>query len=308
MYKKMGNRIIKSEKQVDRSPAVAFILSFLVSGLGQAYNGELLKGIVFFLLRFFPLLLFPLAIAMQPNELHIHGFVVMCLFQIFIWICSAVEALLAARKNRVITGGRYVSWPFCGISGILASLLYAGSLFHLVLYFDIVPVETTLMSPSMLPGEQALIYSYGMEQLDVGDIVLYRGKGKTGFGRIISQEKGVVWYSAGRFLVNRRELSIGVYSEQELSSRGYDNLEHLYLEINGKRKYPIQYKNVADAVSRNTIAITGGNRLLVSSDNRMEKEVYRVIEKGAVIGKVEGIVYTENIRRLFLLPYEKLKD
>lgn len=304
----MANRIIKSENKVARYPAAAFLLSFLISGLGQVYNGDLLKGVVFLLMRIFPLLIFPLYIAVQPNELNIHGFAIVCLFQVFIWLLAAIEALISSRKKSVVPGGRHASLLFCLISGIIAILLYICSLIHVSLYFNIVPVETKQMSPSMLPGEQVLVYNYGIEHLDVGDIIFYHSEGKTAFGRIIAREKGVFQYAAGRYLVNRQALSIGVYSEQELSSRGYDNPEHLYQEINGNRKYPIQYRSVKNAASKKTIVIAAKNRLLVSYDNRLEKDVYRVIDREAVSGKVEGIVYSENIRRLFLLPYEELKE
>src|SRR4051812_11186680 len=40
---------LPTEPQKDRNPVVAALLSLLIPGLGQAYNGEMTKAIVFFI-------------------------------------------------------------------------------------------------------------------------------------------------------------------------------------------------------------------------------------------------------------------
>ena len=56
----------------EKNPVVAFLLSFLIPGLGQIYNGQVAKGLV----------LLVLAIFLCP----------------IVWVVSIVDAVMIARK------------------------------------------------------------------------------------------------------------------------------------------------------------------------------------------------------------------
>jgi hypothetical protein len=62
-----GNRVDLCEcrlyqpRDVDKNPVVAALLSLLIPGLGQLYNGEVVKGIVFFI-GWITILAWPLAV------------------------------------------------------------------------------------------------------------------------------------------------------------------------------------------------------------------------------------------------------
>jgi TM2 domain-containing membrane protein YozV len=64
--------------KTDKNPATAAILSFLLMGLGQAYNGEIVKAIVF-------LILYAISIFLT---LFLIGFVAIPI----LWIWSMVDA------------------------------------------------------------------------------------------------------------------------------------------------------------------------------------------------------------------------
>jgi TM2 domain-containing membrane protein YozV len=67
-----------------KNPAIATVLSFLFAGLGQIYNGEIGKGIVFMGLYFFSLMLM----------LVIVGFVTTPI----LWIWGMVDANSSAKR------------------------------------------------------------------------------------------------------------------------------------------------------------------------------------------------------------------
>lgn len=77
---------------VRKNPGLAAVLSFVVCGLGQIYNGELLRGIVMFVLY---VVLFLLFWAIVPN------FTIGLLVPIALWIFGIVDAYrMAEQMNR----------------------------------------------------------------------------------------------------------------------------------------------------------------------------------------------------------------
>jgi TM2 domain-containing membrane protein YozV len=76
--------------KIDKNPATAAILSFLLMGLGQAYNGEIAKAVVF-------LILYAISIFLT---LFLIGFVTIPI----LWIWSMVDAYRSSQKmNQVGT-------------------------------------------------------------------------------------------------------------------------------------------------------------------------------------------------------------
>jgi TM2 domain-containing membrane protein YozV len=80
-------------QKADRNPGVAAILSFLFMGLGQAYNGEIAKAVVF-------LILYALSIFLT---FFLIGFVTIPI----LWIWSIVDAYRSSKKmNQMGTARR----------------------------------------------------------------------------------------------------------------------------------------------------------------------------------------------------------
>jgi TM2 domain-containing membrane protein YozV len=75
-------------QKTDKNPAVAAILSFFFMGLGQAYNGEIAKAVVF-------LILYAISIFLT---FFIIGFVTIPI----LWIWSIVDAYKSSQK---------IKWP-----------------------------------------------------------------------------------------------------------------------------------------------------------------------------------------------------
>lgn len=78
----------------NRNPILSFILSFFISGLGQVYDGELRKGLLY-LIIFFPILVLLGLIGLQSKFI---GFIiVLCI--IFIYkLFVGIEAYRTSKK------------------------------------------------------------------------------------------------------------------------------------------------------------------------------------------------------------------
>ena len=79
--------------KTDKNPGTAVILSFLLMGLGQAYNGEMAKAIVF-------LVLYALSIFLT---VFLIGFVTIPI----LWIWSMVDAYRSSQKMNQVGTSRY---------------------------------------------------------------------------------------------------------------------------------------------------------------------------------------------------------
>ena len=76
----------------DKNPAVAAILSFFLMGLGQAYNGQMVKAVVF-------LILYAISVFLT---FFIIGFVTTPL----LWIWSILDAYSSSQKIKQVVGVR----------------------------------------------------------------------------------------------------------------------------------------------------------------------------------------------------------
>ena len=89
-----------------RKPILAAILSIVTPGLGQVYNGQLLKGIVFF---YIPLLVLSL-LALMGLKYHFYGMLVLLSFAVGAYLFIIGEAFFVARKKKEILLKSYNKW------------------------------------------------------------------------------------------------------------------------------------------------------------------------------------------------------
>jgi TM2 domain-containing membrane protein YozV len=91
-----GAGAIAGHARPRKHPALAAVLSFVVCGLGQIYNGELLRGLVLFILF---VVLFVVFWALEAN------FTIGLLVPIVLWIFGIVDAYRAAHQLNRDTPG-----------------------------------------------------------------------------------------------------------------------------------------------------------------------------------------------------------
>jgi signal peptidase I len=300
----MSNRIIRSGALFQRSSLIAFLLSLLFTGLGQLYNGELSKGVTFFIMRILSLLLIPFFLVVDERNSYIFVFAILALFHFFIWLMAAVEALFSALGKKIFSLKAYNSvFAYCAY-GFVSSLLLGIAVMHASLFFMIARMDSNDMNPTIFGGEYVLINKYIAERSGVGDVVLYGDSDENRYGRIIAGQDNAFIYKEGLFEINRVNLSIGVFSDRELDRRGLDNSEDIFFEINNRR-YPIKYLPPARSDFKKRyrqIGIQEGE-LLVAIDNRRKKGAYGIIKQKSIIGRVEGIIIGTTIKRMMLLPF-----
>ena len=93
-------------KKKRRIPLIAAVLSLVTPGLGQLYNAQILKGIIFFLAS----LLIPMILSLAGLQFQFYGLVVILLFSICLWLFIIGEAFFSAKKKKEVVLKRYNKW------------------------------------------------------------------------------------------------------------------------------------------------------------------------------------------------------
>ena len=161
-------------KRKKRIPIIAAILSFLTPGLGQLYNGQLFKGICFFL----TLLLIPIILLLAGLQFQFYGLVVFLLFYICLWLFIIGEAFFSAKRKKEVVLKRYNKWYIylLIILFMLGSYIipssFIGSIQSEALGFSAYKMSTGSMEPTLTIGDYLITDSkyFKKNELQSGDL------------------------------------------------------------------------------------------------------------------------------------------
>jgi signal peptidase I len=173
----------KKEKFRERKPLFALALSFLLTGMGQVYNGRLRKGILFFAaLLVLPFLLFQLSVV-GPDQTLIVLFALSFAASLGIFIWAALDAWKDAKRLGKNYSLKIYNKLFVYILLVVGlNLLIFGRIVDWrKLEFLAVPyrMETGAMAPTILPGDLVLAderIDHSSENLGLrrGELVVFK--------------------------------------------------------------------------------------------------------------------------------------
>ena len=167
-----------------RNGFVAFLLSLFTPGLGQIYNGQPKKGIIFFVL----LLSIPLVFGLMRLTTYFYGFVILIFIYAAIHIYLIVDAVIQARRKKDYQLKIYNAWYNLLIvaMGMLTVLWFYDV--SSILGTQIFKVPTKSHLPTIQVGDWVVadMQVYNDEKLDYGHIVVFqRPNGKTWNFRVV---------------------------------------------------------------------------------------------------------------------------
>ena len=168
----MKSAIIKSESSLKRYPVLAFALSFIFTGLGQIYNGDFSKGIVFFILRILSIVFIPLYVILQNNFSIIFVLAAVAV-HLFVWLISSVEAMYSTKGKHAYNLKKYNTILFYIFYGIINSVLVVFSIFLIISLFSIYKIQTDDMNPILIKNDYILINKYAVKNTGAGDIIFF---------------------------------------------------------------------------------------------------------------------------------------
>jgi signal peptidase I len=299
----MKSVIIKSESKLKRYPVLAFTLSFVFTGLGQIYNGDFSKGIVFFILRILSISFIPLYVILQ-NSFSIMFALAAMAIHVLVWLISSAEAVYSTKGKHAYNLKKYNTILFYFFYGIVNSVFIIFSILLATSLLSIKEIQTNNMNPVLLKNDYILINKYAVKNAGVGDIIFFSSNNNFSAGRIIAGDADMIKKKGNNYFINDTALTYTIISKPELDKMGLANSEDLFFEINGEKKYPVKLKsgNSKDARASELITLAKGE-FLITFDNRSKNDSYEAITLGSVIGRVEGIVYSKEHKRIFNMMY-----
>lgn len=162
---------MENEKTHKRFPFISGIFSLLLPGLGQLYNGQLRKGVIFFLSIIFIDFIFFLFSVFKSFP----GLALYVVLEIFVRLFIIADALYYSIKSENYVKQKYNNWKV-----YLAAVVFAWLFFTFFPIREIISLETSRvvsrsMQPTIQPEDYVMIDegAYNQDSPDYGDIVSF---------------------------------------------------------------------------------------------------------------------------------------
>lgn len=161
-----------------RKKLVAALLGLVMPGLGQVYNGELLKGACL-LIIYISFLIAGMRISMLLSDNWLPVGITLTITSVLaVYFLSAVEAFRYMKRSPDYEGTKaYTNWYFYTASFMLGSVLALGTAYayvheHIAALYKI-PTES--MRPRILPGDRILVDNTAYDRVSPqrGDIIVF---------------------------------------------------------------------------------------------------------------------------------------
>lgn len=260
----------------------------MTPGLGQVYNGQMLKGIIFFLATFLLIIL----LSFTGLQFDFYGLMVIILISLVFWLCIVLEAFFAAVKIKEIQLKVYNRWfVYLLLVFLSVGIDFVSSDFLMtdVLHIKGYKISTESMHPTLQKGESIMINikHHRARTLQRGDLVIYKFPGDSSedfVGRVVGLEGEKVEIINKRVLINDRLL-------QE------DYRIHTDSRIHFKKIFPYDDERRDNygpvMIPWGTCFVLGDNR-----DNSHDSRYWGFLSLKRITGKVAYIYLSSDLMRL----------
>lgn len=221
--KKEDKRIPKKRKFI-----IAAILSSITPGLGQVYNGQVIKGFFLFLATH----LFIVLLSFTGLQFSFYGLIALVMLSLFFWLFIVLEAFFAAKKIKEISLRPYNKWSiYLLIVLVTFGIDYVSTDFFLknILGIQGYRLQTGSMQPSLQKGEyiMANLKYYKSNTLKRGDLVVFKfpqEPSKDFLKRIVALEGEKIEIKERLVFINNRPLheDYKIFTKSRMGSKTKD--------------------------------------------------------------------------------------
>lgn len=269
------------EEFIKREPLTAFVLSFLTPGLGQLYNGQLIKAILLYCLGLLILVLFSLSGLFFSFYGMVSGLAMTLGYMIFI----PIDASITARRLHIIRVKQYNRWYFY----ILIILINAFLVNSLLAPFIIPPIKAykvpaASMTSTLLIGDRVIVNKnyYTNNRPKRGDVVIFpdpSDPSKDFIKRVIGLPGEKIEILAKKVYINGQPLE-----------------EHYIIGVPGRGLRT----DMAPSKKFGPVTVPSG-KLFVLGDNRdnsLDSRHFGFVDIAALKGKALYIYWAKDTRRI----------
>ena len=161
----------RSDSLKPRNGFVAFLLSLVLPGLGQVYNGQPRKAIIFFGL----LLILPWLFGITRGTTVFFGLLSLLIIELALRIYIIIDGVINARRQKDYIPKLYNTWYYYLVISFLMVAIYWVYEIRPIVGIQTFKVQTTSNDPTFQPGDclVADMSAYKNRMPDYGDIVIF---------------------------------------------------------------------------------------------------------------------------------------
>lgn len=269
-----------------RNPFSALLLS-IIPGLGQIYNGQLRKGLVFLAVD----LIVPIAFGLTGILNKFNGLVTLLVFSLSFIVYRMTDGFIQAKKlvNYELKSYNkwYVYFSFVIALGLVRTFLDLPTSTGIQTF----KIPTPSMNPTMQPGDRvvASLNYYNDKPIQQGDIVVFNSpQGGIWTFRVIGLPKDSIEIKDGKVYVNNKINELTTNDEYVLDDQEVIQYQE---QVNPSKSIKtLRYKNVAMidtrtleqiVVPENEYFLMGDNR-----DNAFDSRFIGTIKRDDILGRV----------------------
>jgi len=269
-----------------RKPFSALLLS-IIPGLGQIYNGQLRKGLVFLSID----LLVPIAFGLTGILNNLNGLVTLVVFSISFIIYRMTDGFIQAKKLINYELKSYNKWyvylSFVIALGIVRTFLDLPASTGIQTF----KIPTPSMNPTMQPGDRvvASLNYYNNNPIQQGDIVVFNSpQGGIWTFRVIGLANDSIEINEGKVYVNNQLNELTTTKEYVLDDQEVIQYQE---QINPTKAIKtLRYKKILmidtqtfgkTRIPDNEYFLMGDNR-----DNAYDSRFIGTIKKDDILGRV----------------------
>lgn len=284
-------KIIISGEETSVKPWAAFIMSLLVTGLGQVYCGTAARGTTFMLARVLTVISVPCFAVLNPGKNLINEISAAILIFVIITLASPAETLLKPRSSRRIKKRRYNTYGYYSVYSAVSIMLTALSLLFFFSCFTFYRAGSDY-SPQINRGE-ILTVNRIRKDYHRGEVVIYNYLPL----RIMALPGENAEYRQGKFYIDGSELQQSVFTEDELELLSVQDID-VISETNG----PYMYAVTAGAEKFTIKSILEAESYFAVPDDRKSRSGFMYLKRESITGVLEGILFSPLKHKVNIVP------
>ncbi len=284
-----------------RKPFVAFLLSVFFTGLGQMYNGQFRKGIIFFLLSY--IILFVSGIC--NLLISFNGFVVIFILFSILKLYNIIDAVLVARNLKVFTRTKFNTWYFYLLFSIIALIINSVFSTQKILKLQTFIFTTSSGYPTTLIGDR-IVSNLNFDKLikvNYGDMLaFYSPNYEVWTFRVVGLPGDKIEIKNRELIINglklkttfEKEAIDGEYEVSQFLEELPNGFKHSIFRYNGM--YDSSYENVPEVIlPTDYYFLLGDNR-----DNAYDSRYIGPVNKRDIFAQVMYVFWSSDLNRIGL--------
>lgn len=289
-----------------RNPFLAFLLSLIVPGLGQVYNGELRKGV----LGFVSLFVTVIVIGLLGLQKSFYGILTLICLELSIRIYLIVDAIIISKRLKHYKHKVYNTWYYHLLYTTMVYVVFFTLDTPNFLGINTFMISNTSQEPTLIAGDRVIsdIHAYKNTSIDYGDIVTFHPKAIEAFGndtsqiwtfRIVGLPNDEIIIDDNKLYINGKQCS---YSYKKHTS--YLNLpttEYIETLPNGHKHLINVFKHNDEYLKRTDTLQLNNHEYYVlgdSRDNAYDSRFLGAIKQSKITGRVIYTYWSNKLNRI----------